>query len=46
MNHVGEYKFPVAFDFPAGHIPDNHALIFGRETKIDVTKSNASLQFI
>jgi len=46
MSHVKEYDYPVAFDFPAGHIPDNHALIFGRDTKMDVTESDVSLRFI
>jgi muramoyltetrapeptide carboxypeptidase len=35
---VAEYKYPVLYGFPAGHIPDNRALIFGREVtmKVDV----------
>lgn len=46
MSHVKEYDYPVAFDFPAGHIPDNHALIFGRDTKFDATESDVSLKFL
>ncbi|PRY53811.1 muramoyltetrapeptide carboxypeptidase [Arcticibacter pallidicorallinus] len=46
MNHVKEYDYPVAFEFPAGHIPDNHALIFGRDTKLDVMQTGLSLSFI
>lgn len=46
MNHVAEYNYPVAFDFPAGHISDNHALIFGRNVKMEVTESDVKLRFI
>jgi len=46
MSHVKEYDYPVAFDFPAGHISDNHALVLGRETKVDVSESDVSLRFI
>jgi muramoyltetrapeptide carboxypeptidase len=35
LNAVKEYDFPVIFDFPAGHVRDNRALIFGKKIHID-----------
>ena len=31
---------PILFDFPAGHEPDNRAMIFGRKIKMTVNKGN------
>jgi muramoyltetrapeptide carboxypeptidase len=36
MNVVAAYDYPVCFDFPAGHIPDNHAIILGREMQLTI----------
>ncbi len=33
---ISEYNFPVCYDFPAGHIADNRALIMGRKVKFTV----------
>lgn len=30
MEVVKNYNYPVCFDFPAGHIPDNQSIIFGK----------------
>jgi len=35
---VREYKFPVCFDFPAGHLDTNLALIMGRNIHLRVGK--------
>jgi len=36
MDAVSGYDYPVYFGFPAGHVDDNRAMIFGREVKITV----------
>lgn len=33
---VKEFDYPVCFNFPAGHIKNNSALIFGRNAKLQV----------
>jgi muramoyltetrapeptide carboxypeptidase len=40
--HVAEYKYPVAFGFPAGHEKKNLALVFGTEYALEV-KDNSCL---
>lgn len=42
---VKQYDFPVCYDFPAGHISDNHALIFGREIVLKIGKSGVNINF-
>jgi muramoyltetrapeptide carboxypeptidase len=42
---VEEYDFPVAFGFPAGHQPDNRALIMGAEVRLKVEESGSILDF-
>jgi muramoyltetrapeptide carboxypeptidase len=36
MGVVAEYDFPVCFDFPAGHIPDNCSLVLGKTIHLKV----------
>jgi muramoyltetrapeptide carboxypeptidase len=40
-----DYKFPVIYDFPAGHIKDNRALILGKTVSIDVNDKEAVVKF-
>ena len=42
---VKEFDYPVCFDFPAGHIEDNRALILGRKVKLEVGARMIVLDF-
>ncbi len=39
-------RYPVAFDFPAGHQPDNCALIFGRTACLEVREQSVNLGYV
>jgi len=41
-----EYNIPICFDFPAGHLPDNRALILGKEVLLEVNTQNTKLEFL
>jgi muramoyltetrapeptide carboxypeptidase len=34
--HVAGYNYPVCFNFPAGHIANNQAIVLGKMTNIKV----------
>ncbi len=34
--HVAEFNYPICFGFPAGHISDNRALVFGKDYSLEV----------
>lgn len=40
MDVAGEYQYPVCFDFPAGHIPGNHAIKLGSQLHLEVSQSH------
>jgi muramoyltetrapeptide carboxypeptidase len=41
--HTAGTSFPIAFDFPAGHIPNNQPLVFGVKTKFLVNLDGIQL---
>ena len=45
IDAIGECEYPVAFDFPAGHVDDNRALIMGATVMLEVTKTNCTLSY-
>lgn len=42
---VKDYKIPVAYNFPAGHIKDNRALILGKTVTLEVNDKETILKF-
>ena len=43
---VAEYDYPIAFNFPAGHLEDNQALILGKKVKLEVTETGSLLSYL
>lgn len=39
------YKIPIIYNFPAGHMADNHALIFGKQVSIEVNDLESKVIF-
>jgi muramoyltetrapeptide carboxypeptidase len=42
---VREFDYPVFFGFPAGHQPENHPLVMGRNALVSVGDNTSSLVF-
>ena len=45
MDVVAGYGYPVCFDFPAGHVPDNRSLILGRTIKMVIRDLDAVVSY-
>ncbi|HLW41529.1 MAG TPA: hypothetical protein VKY82_04095 [Flavobacterium sp.] len=43
---VKEYDFPVCFDFPAGHLPDNRALKLGTKVSLEVKEKETIINYL
>jgi len=41
--HTDEYHYPRCFNFPAGHINDNRALVLGRKTRLVIGAGKSEL---
>lgn len=39
------YKIPIIYNFPAGHLADNRALIFGKQVSMEVTDLDSKVVF-
>ncbi len=44
LERVDQLDIPVCFNFPAGHITDNRAIIFGKQAKLSVTKNGVAFE--
>lgn len=42
---VKDLNFPIAFDYPAGHIADNRSLIFGKTVQLTVSNTKITLTY-
>ncbi len=42
---VKECEYPVIFDFPAGHLDDNRALVMGAEINLTVSNKNCTINY-
>lgn len=40
---ISEYDFPVCYDFPVGHVPNNLAIPFGRKVNLSITEQEVKL---
>jgi len=45
LQHVGYRNIPVCFDFPAGHIDDNRALVMGEKIQIEINQKDTTVIF-
>ncbi|MFT6983896.1 MAG: muramoyltetrapeptide carboxypeptidase [Crocinitomicaceae bacterium] len=45
LSHFEYRNTPICFDFPAGHINDNRALVLGAEVALSVQKEKVQLDF-
>jgi muramoyltetrapeptide carboxypeptidase len=46
MDVVKNYNYPVCFDFPAGHVPDNQALVLGKNLELHVNTEHVITKYI
>ena len=42
---VSEYKYPVCFNFPSGHIDDNRAMVLGKTVKLEINNNKVELKY-
>ena len=45
LSHFEYNNIPICFDFPAGHIDDNRAIVLGEHVRLAVTDTRVCLKF-
>jgi len=46
LDTTQEFNIPICFDFPAGHLSDNRALIFGKKIHFEVNNDFVEIDFL
>lgn len=46
LDVVARYNYPVCFDFPAGHVPDNRSLVLGRKINMVVDDKTCAITYL
>jgi muramoyltetrapeptide carboxypeptidase len=45
MDVVAEYNYPVCFDFPGGHVPNNCSLVLGKAVNLSVQTQQVEISY-
>ena len=45
LEHTTDYHYPIAFDFPSGHIPNNQPIIFGATSNLLINSKEVQLTY-
>lgn len=45
LDVVKDYNYPVCFDFPAGHVPDNRALVLGANVQLYISSADINIHY-
>jgi muramoyltetrapeptide carboxypeptidase len=43
--HTQDFNYPIAFDFPAGHIPNNQPLLMGQKISLLINSTEVQLTY-
>jgi len=43
LEHTEDYQFPIAFDFPLGHVPTNQPVVFGVKSNLLISSEKVQL---